>query len=332
MNTVMKRTLGRSGLEVSAIGLGCWAIGGKFTLDGQPDGWGAVDDEESIRAIQRSLDLGVTLFDTADVYGCGHSERVLGRAVASRRHEVIIATKFGFLFDEATRQATGSNVSSEYIRSACEASLRRLGTDYIDLYQLHCGISSRAEGEEVITTLEELVHAGKIRFYGASTDDPELAALFAQGPHCTVIQQQRNVFDGNDEVLAFCEAQGLAALCRSPLAMGMLTGKYRSNAGLAEDDFRRRAPSWCAYFQADQIHRWAALVDALREVLTADGRTLVQGALAWIWARSSITIPIPGFKTVEQVEENVAALHYGPLPEDQMRQIDELLERAKEAR
>src|SRR5512136_272865 len=131
----MKRNLGRSGIEVSALGMGCWAIGGPFWSGETPLGWGEVDDDESIRAIHAALDRGVNFFDTANVYGAGHSERVLGRAVAGRRSQVVIATKFNAVFDETTRQVTGSDTSPEGIRSACEASLRRLGTDYIDLLQ-----------------------------------------------------------------------------------------------------------------------------------------------------------------------------------------------------
>jgi aryl-alcohol dehydrogenase-like predicted oxidoreductase len=130
------RRLGRAGREVSALGLGCWAIGGPFMRLGRASGWGDVDDEESVRAIRRALDLGVTLFDTADVYGCGHSERVLGRALGPNRQRVAIATKFGYTFDEVTRTASDVDVSAAEIRRACEASLRRLGTDSIDLYQL----------------------------------------------------------------------------------------------------------------------------------------------------------------------------------------------------
>src|SRR6266545_6714224 len=149
MSAVVKRKLGRSGIEVSAMGLGCWAIGGPFWMGETPVGWGEVDDEESIRAIQRGMELGVNFFDTSDVYGTGHSERVLSRALVGRRDQVVIATKFGNTFDEATRQLTGGNGSPEYIRQACEASLRRLKTDYIDLYQFHRGDHPIAEAGAV---------------------------------------------------------------------------------------------------------------------------------------------------------------------------------------
>jgi aryl-alcohol dehydrogenase-like predicted oxidoreductase len=145
------RQLGRSGVQVSALGLGCWAIGGPYWENGQPRGWGQIDDDEALRAIQRGLDLGVTFFDTADTYGAGHSERLLGRALAGKRDRVVIATKFGFMFDEATRQVIGRDASPAYIRRACAASLKRLNTDYIDLYQFHLGDYGLKEAGTVLT-------------------------------------------------------------------------------------------------------------------------------------------------------------------------------------
>ncbi len=298
---------------VSALGMGCWAIGGPWRFDGRAAGWGAVDDEESVAAIRRALDLGVTLFDTADVYGCGHSERVLGRALGTRRDDVVIATKFGNTFEEGSGRITGSDVSAAYIRRACEASLRRLGTDRIDLYQLHGGVEDRAGAEPVIEVLEALVAEGKVLAYGPSVNDPEVVAAFAEAPHCVAVQQQMNVFGVDEPLLAVCEERGLAAVARSPLAMGLLSGRYGPGAGLPPaGDVRRDTPYW-DYFDEDRIAGWTARVEAIREVLTADGRSLVQGALAWIWARSPVAIPIPGFRTVAQVEENVAAARLDPL-------------------
>ena len=155
-----RRRLGHSGIEVSAMGLGCWAIGGAWTWDGTPVGWGETDDEESIRAIRAAIDLGVSFFDTADVYGCGRSERVLGKAIAGRAEEIVVATKFGNVFDEETRTWTGEDVSPAAIRQACQASLGRLGREHIDLYQLHIWSLPQARAEEVAETLEELVAAG----------------------------------------------------------------------------------------------------------------------------------------------------------------------------
>jgi len=162
----MGRVLGRSGIEVSEAGFGCWAIGGPLSLNGRPDGWGDVDDEESVAALRRGLELGVTFFDTADVYGAGHSEQVLGRALAGHRDEVVIATKFGYTFDPGQRAITGQDTSPAYIRQACRASLRRLGTDRIDLYQLHVGDLPAARAQDVAGTLDGLAADGLIRGYG----------------------------------------------------------------------------------------------------------------------------------------------------------------------
>jgi aryl-alcohol dehydrogenase-like predicted oxidoreductase len=160
---MMVRILGRSGIEVSGIGFGCWAIGGPFSMDGRPDGWGQVDDGESVAAVRRAVELGITFFDTADVYGAGHSEEVLGRALAGHRDEVVIATKFGYTFDRGQRAITGKDVSHGYIRMACQASLWRLGTDRIDLYQLHVGDLPAAQAQEAVGMLEEPVADGTLR-------------------------------------------------------------------------------------------------------------------------------------------------------------------------
>jgi aryl-alcohol dehydrogenase-like predicted oxidoreductase len=326
----MKRSLGRSGIEVSALGMGCWAIGGPFWAGETPQGWGEVDDEESMRAIHAALDRGVNFFDTANVYGAGHSERVLGRAVAGRRSQVVIATKFNAVFDETTRQVTGSDTSPEGIRTACEDSLRRLNTDYIDLYQFHDNGYPAEKAAPVRETLEGLVQAGKVRAYGWSTDFVERAEVFAQGAKCTSIQLQLNVLDDNPAMIALCEKYNLAAINRGPLAMGLLTGKYTAAVNISADDVRgAKSPEWMKYFKDGKPNpEWMSMRDAILEILTSLGRTVSQGALAWNWARSAQTIPIPGFRTMKQVEENAGALYFGPLTPEQMSQIGAILGRA----
>ncbi|NTW08756.1 MAG: aldo/keto reductase [Anaerolineaceae bacterium] len=326
----MKRALGRSGIEVSALGMGCWAIGGPFWAGETPLGWGQVDDDESIRAIHAALDRGVNFFDTANVYGAGHSERVLGRAVAGRRSQVVIATKFNAVFDETTRQVTGSDTSPQGIRKACEDSLRRLNTDYIDLYQFHDNGYPADKAGPVRDTLEELVREGRIRAYGWSTDFVDRAEVFAQGRKCTSIQLQLNVLDDNPAMIAFCEKHNLAAINRGPLAMGLLTGKYTASTLVSADDVRgQKSPEWMKYFKDGKPNpEWMSMRNAILEILTSKGRTVAQGALAWNWARTSQTIPIPGFRTVKQVEENAGAMQFGPLAPDQMKQIEGILKRA----
>lgn len=275
----MKRFLGRSAIEVSAMGLGTWAIGGPQYRDGSPVGWGDVDDNESIRAIRRGMELGVTFFDTADVYGSGHSENVLAKAIEGKRDEVVIASKFGYEFEEGTDIAMGQRADADYIRECCEGSLRRLRTDCIDLYQFHPGRYEVDKAGEIREVLDELVKAGKIRYYGWSTDNPAAASFFAESPKCTAIQQRLNIFEGSLEVLSICDEYNLASINKGPLAMGILTGKFNGDSKLGADDVR------CDWDfkegrQADQLKK----LDDLREVLASEGRTLAQGAIAWVWA------------------------------------------------
>ena len=217
-----------------------------------------------------------------------------------------------------------------YIHEACEASLRRLGTDYMDLYQLHAGVEDAAGAEGVIEVLEGLVAEGKICAYGASVDDPTLARAFAEGPRCIAIQHQLNVFGTNEETLRICEERGLASINRSPLAMGLLTGKYVPGKNVPpSDDVRRDTPHW-DYFDDEAMGTWTQKLEAIRQALTESGRTLAQGALSWIWAKSAATIPIPGLRTVAQVEENAGAMRFGSLSAQALSAIDDALGRQTE--
>jgi len=315
----MTRRLGRNGPEVSAIGIGCWTIGGLVDREGdRKHGWYGTDDQESIRAVHRAIELGVTFIDTADIYGVGHSERLLGRALKGKRSKLVIATKFGKTFNEATGVRTDAhNETPDYVRWACEQSLRRLQTDYIDLYQLHDARMDLSLVDGLLETLEGLVAAGKIRAYGWSTDDPKRAAAFARGPHCIAVQHKLNVLEDNSEMLRLCEELGLAAINRSPLGQGLLTGKFHRDSRFETFDVRAR---WNLVNgrQATQLK----VLDRIRGLLTGDGRSLVQGALGWILARSPVTIPIPGFRSVAQVEDNCGVLTKGLLPAAVMAAIE----------
>ena len=327
---IYKRKLGRSNIEISALGMGCWAIGGPFWAEGTPLGWGEVDDAESTRAIHAAVDLGVNFFDTANVYGAGHSERVLGKAFAGKRKDIVIATKFNALFDEDTREVIGASCAPADIRQACEDSLRRLDTDYIDLYQFHDNGYPAEQAEPVRDTLEELVKEGKIRAYGWSTDFADRAEVFAQGENCATIQLELNVLDDNPAVIDICEKYNLAAINRGPLAMGLLTGKYTANTQPSTDDVRgKKSPEWMKYFKNGvPSPEYLKKMEAVREILTSNGRSLPQGALAWLWARSEQTIPIPGFRTVKQVKENCGAMEFGPLAKEELNEVETLLDRA----
>jgi aryl-alcohol dehydrogenase-like predicted oxidoreductase len=322
---MLTRKLGKSGIEVSALGMGCWAIGGPWWWsDGRAMGWGQVDDDESIRAIHTALDMGVNFFDTAANYGAGHSERILGQAVAGRRDRVVIATKFGHIINEKTKIVDGDEtVLLDNIRQDCENSLRRLGSDFIDIYQLHAGKYDLEKALAVRETLEDLVREGKIRAYGWSTDYPDRAQLFAAGQHCASIQFSLNIFQDNPEIRMICREFNIGGINKKPLNSGILTGKFNPDTTFPEDDFRHRVVDFREGLGAERIQQ----VEALREILTQDGRTLTQGALAWIWTLDERQVPIPGFKTVEQAKENAGAMAFGLIADHQMLQIESILER-----
>ena len=333
MENSFTRTLGRSGIKVSALGMGCWAVGGPWLFNGVPAGWDTVDDAESERAIRRAFDLGATYFDTAANYGAGFSERLLGKVFKDSRDKVVISTKFGYAVDEANKSVVhydereeDSDVASR-LRADVEASLRRLQTDYIDLYFLHVWGMKLDRALAAREVLEDLVRQGKIRSYGWSTDLLDELKVFTDAPHCAAVQQQLSVLDGNLDLVKMCEERGLASVNRGPLGMGLLTGKFKPGATFAESDVRHHAQWHPGFKDGSPTQEWLDKLASIREILTSGGRTLGQGALAWIWARSPVTIPIPGFKNVAQVEENVKALQFGPLSPDQMAEIDTILRR-----
>jgi len=225
--------------------------------------------------------------------------------------------------NEAEKQVTlRTDDQLLHVREECIASLRRLNTNVIDLYQLHVWDYPLEKVPAMVDLLESLVSEGKIRYYGWSTDSVDGARLFAQGKNCTAIQHDLNVVLDAPEMIALCEELNLASVNRSPLARGALNGKYTKETVFPQNDVRTDSWSRDRFFAPtlDQL-------DAIREILTSNGRTLVQGALAWIWARSEKTVPIPGFKTVAQVEENAKAMEFGPLTDEQMKEIDALLGR-----
>ncbi|HEX2995099.1 MAG TPA: aldo/keto reductase, partial [Anaerolineales bacterium] len=270
-----QRTLGKSGLKVSAMGLGCWAIGGPWTFNGTPGGWSDIDDAESLRAIDSALDLGVNFFDTAANYGAGHSERILGKAFKGRRDKVIIATKFGYHVNEAAKEVRyyddkeeESNVASR-LRANVEASLQRLDTDYIDVYQLHVWGLVIERALEARDVLEDLVKEGKVRTYGWSTDRADAVKAFSTSPNCGVVQQQLSVLDGNMELLALCEELNLASLNRGPLGMGLLTGKFTPTSSFASNDVRSHAEWHPGFKDGKPTQEWLDKLASIREVLTS---------------------------------------------------------------
>jgi aryl-alcohol dehydrogenase-like predicted oxidoreductase len=323
---MLKRTLGKSMLEVSAVGMGCWAIGGPWTWaqpgnEPFPAGWGNTDDDESIRAIHAALDMGVNFFDTAANYGAGHSEVVLGRALKGKRDNVVIATKFGHIVNEEKKTVYGdADQIIKNVRTDVENSLRRLQTDFIDIYQLHDSSYDPKLALELQTVLEELVSAGKIRWYGWSTDIVDSARSFASGAHCTSIQFRLNAIYDNAEMRQVCAEFDLAGINKDPLNKGILTGKFNSSSTFPENDIRSREN-----FSNPEIQKRLKIVDEIRGILTSNGRTMAQGALAYIWALDERMVPIPGFKSVQQVKDNAGAMEFGPLTEAQVKEIQTIV-------
>lgn len=315
-----------TGREIPALGLGCWAIGGPFYADNQPLGWGEVDDAESIQAIQAAYEGGVRFFDTSDAYGTGHSEEILGRALAGKP-DAVIATKFGNTYMRETRQLTGTDVSPAYIRTALDASRARLGRDQIDLYQLHVDTLG-PEAPEVHETLLALVDEGRIGAFGWSTDSLDQASRWPTSTQYAAVQHACNLFMPAKRLVRFCAQSESLSINRSPLAMGLLTAKFDGDVSVKGEDIRAHPPEWLPYFQDGRPKAtFASQIGAVRELLMTGGRSLVQGALAWIWANGATTLPIPGFRTVAQVNDHLGALDHGPLPPGVKAEIDATLEK-----
>ncbi len=316
------------GRTIPRLGMGCWAIGGPFYAGDVPLGWGDVDDAESIRAIHRAIDLGIRFFDTASNYGAGHSEEVLGEALVGHP-DIVVATKFGFATDPATKQATGAFADPDLICDSVETSLQRLRRERIDLLQFHLNEFDPIEADAVFDTLDQLRAEGKIAAYGWSTDWPERAARFAGRHGFVSVQHTMNVLEPAGEMIALVDRENLISINRGPLAMGLLSGKFKPGDKLAANDVRSADLDWLKYFRDGAADPdFSRRLDLIRDALRTDGRTLTQGALAWLWARSPNTLPIPGFRTVRQVEENAGALEKGPLPASAMAEIAAALKAA----
>jgi aryl-alcohol dehydrogenase-like predicted oxidoreductase len=268
---------------------------------------------DAVRQIQEAVDLGVTLFDTADAYGEGESERILGEALRGRPG-VIVVTKFGE--GPTPDQDDPWALDAEAVGRTCEASLRRLGVECIDVYLLHRRDYPLERAPEMVGILEGLVRAGRIRAYGWSTDDVERARAFAAGAHCTAIEHRLNVFHDAPAMLDLCREHDLASLNRVPLLMGVLTGRWSDETRLDPND--RRA----AWFTQPGFRELLARTRVIEPHLARDGRSTAQGALGWIWARSPLAVPVPGFRDAAQLRDLLEARRFGPLAPDAMRAID----------
>jgi aryl-alcohol dehydrogenase-like predicted oxidoreductase len=316
---------------IPRVGLGTWAMSGPFYEDNTQLGWSNTDDTTSTKAIHAAVDLGIRFFDTADVYGAGHGETLLGSALQGRTEKVFVATKFGNGFDAVSKQVAAVEVTPAYVRSAVASSRQRLRMDCLDLVLLHLNSHAIIGARALFDTLEELRVAGKVTAYGWSTDYPDRAKAFAHYPGFVSVQHAMNVFTPASALVEITEFEKLVSICRSPLAMGLLSGKYGVETVFSATDVRSQTIDWMDYFKQGKVApEFARMLAAVRELLQTGGRTTVQGALAWILARSATTLPIPGFRTVEQVEEIAKTLEFGPLPQSVMDEIEKTIHRPPE--
>jgi aryl-alcohol dehydrogenase-like predicted oxidoreductase len=310
------RTLGPDGPAVSALGLGCM---------GMSDFYGKRDEAEAIRTIHRALDLGVTMLDTADMYGPYTNEQLVGQAIAGRRDEAFVATKFGIVRDPENPRARGIDGTPEYIRSAVEGSLRRLGLDHIDLYYQH-RVDRSTPIEETVGALGELVQEGKVRYLGLSEASPQtIRRAHAEHP-ITAVQSEYSLWtrEPEDEVLGTLRELGIGFVAYSPLGRGFLSGAIKSVDDLDADDYRRFSPR----FEGENFARNLELVARVEELAQEKGVTAGQLALAWVLAQEQWIVPIPGTKRVAYLEENVRAAEVALTPEDLRRIADALPEAA----
>ncbi|HLM63761.1 MAG TPA: aldo/keto reductase [Acidimicrobiales bacterium] len=305
--TIPTRRLGRSGLTVSAQGLGCMGMSAAY---------GRGDESESTATIHRALDLGVTFLDTADMYGIGANETLVGKAIAGRRDEVVLATKFGIQIDPDNPSARGVRGDAAYVHQACDASLNRLGVDHIDLYYQHRP-DTEVPIEETVGAMAELVAAGKVGHLGLSEASPDTIRRAAAVHPIAALQSEWSLFsrDIEDGVVGTARALGIGLVPYSPLGRGLLTGTVTSLDQLSSQDFRRTQPR----FQGDNLQANLALVAVVREIAEAKGVTPGQVALAWVQAQGDDVVPIPGTKRRNYLEENVAALDVDLSPDDLAR-------------
>jgi len=314
-----------NGRSVPRIGLGCWAIGGPNLNEGPSTSYGDVDDTQSRAALRRGYEMGARVFDTAAGYGAGHSERLVGEEIA-KYDDAMIVTKFGYRVDEAARTSGPNDVSDAGVRKTIDGSRQRLRRDRIDLMLLHLNGLPIEEARPAFDTLDDLVAKGWIGAYGWSSDFADGIADVIDRPNFVAVENDFNVFTPASELMALLEQKKIVSISRLPLAMGLLTGKYRPDTKMAANDVRAQGYDWLRFFKnGAPSAAYLERLEALKALLQTGGRSLAQGALGWILAKSPQALPVPGFRNAAQVEDNLVALEKGPLSAEVMADIEATL-------
>jgi aryl-alcohol dehydrogenase-like predicted oxidoreductase len=308
-NEIQKRRLGKNGPLVSAQGLGCM---------GMSEFYGPRDEAESLATIHRAIEMGITFLDTADIYGTGENEELVGRAIRGKRDDVFLATKFGIVRDPSDPKSRGVSGTPAYVRSSCDASLKRLGVEHIDLYYQH-RVDPETPIEETVGAMAELVRAGKVRHIGLSEASAATIRRAYKVHPVAALQTEYSLWtrDPEEEILSTTRELGIAFVAYSPLGRGFLTGQIKSPEDLAQDDFRRHSPR----FQGENFQKNLDLVKRVEEIAAQKHCTPGQLALAWLLAQGADIIPIPGTKRRKYLEENAGASQVKLSAED-LRRID----------